>query len=123
MSIQTKKQVTTIAHVHIQCAFKNTIISVTNENGNVFKQWSTKALKKKKGKNNAQQNIQLIVYQIDRYMQFKKIKRLILFFKGNVAFVKRHFIKNFQYRRLSLLRIEDRVILPFNGCRNKKIRR
>ena len=35
-----------IAHLYINCALKNTILSLTNKEGQLYKQWSSKSLKK-----------------------------------------------------------------------------
>lgn len=36
-----------IAHLYVNCILKNTIFSLTNEKGQLYKQWSSKSLKKK----------------------------------------------------------------------------
>ena len=51
------KNVLFLANLHIKCNLKNTIISLTKNDGNLLKQWSTKSLKKTKFK-----KIHLIMY-------------------------------------------------------------
>ena len=44
MQIDNKKIKKT--HLYINCALKNTIFCITNEKGQLYKQWSSKSLKK-----------------------------------------------------------------------------
>jgi len=71
-----------LGNLHVKCSLKNTIISLTKNNGNVLKQWSTKSLKKTKFKKNTPYNVQLMVYKINKYIQLKKIQKLNIFLSG-----------------------------------------
>ena len=77
-----KKNPLILANLHIIANLKNTIISLTKYDGNLLKQWSTKALKKTKFKKNTPYNVQLIVYKINKYLQLKKIKKLKVHLHG-----------------------------------------
>ena len=77
-----KKNLLILANLHITANLKNTLISLTKTNGNVLKQWSTKSLKKTKFKKNTPYNVQLIVYQINKYLQINKIKKIKIYLHG-----------------------------------------
>ena len=46
MQIKKNNNKHLLAHLYINCALKNTILSLTNEQGQLYKQWSSKSLKK-----------------------------------------------------------------------------
>lgn len=72
-----------IAHLYVNCILKNTLFSLTNENGQLYKQWSSKSLKKKTNlKKNSPYNIHFISYKIRKFLIFKKIRFLKIFIKG-----------------------------------------
>lgn len=120
MIIQYKKKII-FTNLYIQCNIKNTIISLTKLNGEVLKQWSTKSLKKTKFKKNSLYNIQFIVYQINYYIKTKEIKKLNIFFKG-IGSARYNILKNLK-KNIKIGFIIDQTIQPFNGCRQKKIKR
>lgn len=112
-----------IAHLYINCILKNTIFSLTNEKGQLYKQWSSKSLKKKTNlKKNSSYNIHLISYKIRKYLIFNKIKFLKIFIKGN-GIGRYNFNKNLKKKNIKILFIHDRTNIPFNGCRSKKLKR
>ena len=111
-----------IAHLYVKCSLKNTIISLTKRNGEVLKQWSTKSLKKTKFKKNTPYNVQLLTYQINQYIKMKKIKRLNIHFNGT-GLGKYNVLKNLKKKNLKIGYIFDKTSLPFNGCRQKKVKR
>nr|YP_004564258.1 ribosomal protein S11 [Phytophthora phaseoli]ADK76232.1 ribosomal protein S11 [Phytophthora phaseoli] len=116
-----KKKPLILANLHITASLKNTIISLTNYNGNLLKQWSTKSLKKTRFKKNTPYNVQLIVYKINKYLQIKKIKKLKVYLHGTGLGrynVLKNLKKNFKIRYLL-----DKTTKPFNGCRLKKKKR
>nr|YP_004564324.1 ribosomal protein S11 [Phytophthora andina]ADK76272.1 ribosomal protein S11 [Phytophthora andina] len=116
-----KKNPLILANLHITASLKNTIISLTNYNGNILKQWSTKSLKKTRFKKNTPYNVQLIVYKINKYLQIKKIKKLKVYLHGTGLGrynVLKNLKKNFKIRYLL-----DKTTKPFNGCRLKKKKR
>ncbi len=117
-----KKLISTFANLHVKCSLKNTIISLTKFNGNVLKQWSTKSLKKTKFKKNTPYNVQLITYQINKFLMIRKIKKLNIFFNGT-GLGRHNILKNLKKTRLKIDLVFDKTAIPFNGCRKKKIKR
>nr|YP_009327259.1 ribosomal protein S11 [Aphanomyces invadans]AOQ30676.1 ribosomal protein S11 [Aphanomyces invadans] len=112
-----------IANLYINCILKNTLFSLTNENGQLYKQWSSKSLKKKKNlKKNTPYNIHFISYKIRKYLILNKIRFLKIFIKGR-GIGRYNFNKNLKKKNIKILFIFDRTNLPFNGCRSKKLKR
>lgn len=113
-----------INNLYVKCNKKNTIISLTKRNGNVLKQWSTKSLKKTKFKKNTPYNVQLIVFQINKYIQLKNIKQLQVYFNGT-GLARYNILKNLQKNKhkIKIKYIFDITKIPFNGCRAKKAKR
>ena len=119
---QKKKNPLILTNLHITANFKNTIISLTKYNGNLLKQWSTKSLKKTRFKKNTPYNVQLIVYQINKYMKLKKINRLKIHFNGT-GVGRYNVLKNLNKKYIEIIDIFDKTKKPFNGCRLKKPKR
>ncbi len=115
------KNVLFLANLHIKCNLKNTIISLTKNNGDLLKQWSTKSLKKTKFKKNTPYNVQLIVYQINQYLILKKIKKINIYIKGT-GLGRFNILKNLK-KNIKIGFIFDKTSIPFNGCRQKKMKR
>ena len=120
--IMKQKNTIFIAHLYIKCSLKNTIISLTKNNGDVLKQWSTKSLKKTKFKKNTPYNVQLITYQINQFIKIKKIKRLNIHFNGT-GLGRYNVLKNLKKKNFKIGYIFDQTTIPFNGCRQKKMKR
>lgn len=117
-----KKNLLVLANLHIKCTLKNTIISLTKNTGEVLKQWSTKSLKKSKFKKNTPYNVQLIIYKINKFIQFRKIKRLNIHFKGT-GLGRYNILRNLKKKKIKIGFIFDKTSIPFNGCRVKKMKR
>ncbi len=112
-----------IAHLYINCALKNTILSLTNEKGQLYKQWSSKSLKKTSNlKKNSPYNIHFISYKVKKFLISKKIYCLKLFIKGRGP-GRYNVIKNLISKKIKILFIQDNTNLPFNGCRSPKQKR
>jgi small subunit ribosomal protein S11 len=111
-----------LANLHIKSSIKNTIISLTKNDGNLLKQWSTKSLKKTKFKKNTPYNVQLIVYKINQYIQLKKIKKINVYFSGTGS-GRFNILRNLKKKYIKIGYIFDKTSKPFNGCRQKKIKR
>ncbi len=110
------------ANLHVQSSLKNTIVSLTQINGNVLKQWSTKSLKKTKFKKNTPYNVQLITYNINQFIKIKKIKKLNIYLNGT-GLGRYNILKNLKKKNIKIGYIFDQTAIPFNGCRQKKIKR
>jgi small subunit ribosomal protein S11 len=121
MIIKQKNSIIT-ANLYIKASLKNTIISLTKINGNVLKQWSTKSLKKTNFKKNTPYNVQLITYNINQFIKIKKIKKLNIYLSGT-GLGRYNVLKNFKKKNIKIDYIFDRTAIPFNGCRQKKMKR
>lgn len=117
-----QKNIVLVSNLHVKCCLKNTIISLTKNNGDLLKQWSTKSLKKTKFKKNTPYNVQLIIYQINQYIKIKKIKRLNIYFNGT-GLGRYNILKNLKKNKIKIGYIFDKTTTVFNGCRQKKIKR
>lgn len=118
--IGKKNETKIFFHLHVKYSFKNTIIYLTKNNGELIKQWSTKSLKKIEKRKNTPYNIQLLCSQIYKYLKIKKFNnfKLILFGKKNY---KRKFIfKNLKIKKFRVLSVYDHTPISYNGCRPKK---
>lgn len=117
-----KKNPLILANLHIIANLKNTIISLTQNNGNLLKQWSTKSLKKTRFKKNTPYNVQLLVYKINKYIKLKKIKKMKIYLHGT-GLGRYNVLKNLKKKYLKIKYILDKTVKPFNGCRLKKQKR
>jgi small subunit ribosomal protein S11 len=120
--LKKKKKILIAAHLYIKSSLKNTIISLTKTNGNLLKQWSTKSLKKTKFKKNTPYNVQLIAYQLNKYIKLKKIKKLNIFLNGK-GLGRYNILRNLKKPNLKIGYLVDKTPIPFNGCRKKKMKR
>jgi small subunit ribosomal protein S11 len=121
--IQKKpKNLLSLAKLHVQANFKNTIISLAKNTGAVLKQWSTKSLKKTRFKKNTPYNVQLIIYQINKYIKLKKIQKLNIYLKGD-GLGRYNILKNLKKKKIKINRLFDTSSKPFNGCRVRKMKR
>ena len=111
-----------LANLCITAGLTNTLISLTKNNGNVLKQWSTKSLKKTKFKKNTPYNVQLIVYKINKYLNSKKIKNLKIYLNGT-GLGRYNILKNLKKKKITVKYLIDKTAKPFNGCRLKKQKR
>lgn len=120
--IKKKKNLLLLTRLHIISTFKNTIISLTKNTGEVLKQWSTKSLKKTKFKKNTPYNVQLVIYKVNKYIQLKKIKNVNVYLKGN-GLGRYNILRNLRKKKIKFKAVFDTTSRPFNGCRVKKMRR
>ena len=117
-----KKNPLILANLHITAHLKNTIISLTQYNGPLVKQWSTKSLKKTRFKKNTPYNVQLIVSKLNKYLNLKKIKKLKIYLHGT-GLGRYNILKNINKKIIKVQYILDKTSKPFNGCRLKKKKR
>nr|YP_010394641.1 ribosomal protein S11 [Plasmopara halstedii]DAZ89078.1 TPA_asm: ribosomal protein S11 [Plasmopara halstedii] len=116
-----KKNPLILTNLHVTASLKNTIISLTNYNGNLIKQWSTKSLKKTRFKKNTPYNVQLIVHKINKYLKLKKTKKLKIYLYGT-GLGRYNILKNLK-KEFKIKYLLDKTRKPFNGCRLKKQKR
>ena len=121
-NLKKKKNSLILVNLHITANLKNTIISLTKNNGNLLKQWSTKSLKKTRFKKNTPYNVQLIVYKINKYLKLKKIKKLKVYLHGT-GLGRYNVLKNLKKKKFKVKYLIDKTTKPFNGCRLKKQKR
>jgi len=117
-----KKNLLVLANLHIKCTLKNTIISLTKNTGEVLKQWSTKSLKKSKFKKNTPYNVQLIVYKVNKFIQFKKIPKMNIYLNGT-GLGRYNILRNLKRKKVKIAYIFDKTSIPFNGCRQRSMKR
>ena len=119
-----RKNLLVLTNLHVKPTFKNNIINLTKHTGEVLKQWSTKSLKKGRFKKNTPYNVQLIIYKVNKYIQLKKIRRLNLYMNSNARALGRfNIIRNLKKSKIKIRYIFDKDCVPFNGCREKKMKR
>ena len=116
-----KKQLNLIGNLHVQASFKNTILYLTNKEGKLIKQISTKSLKKTTFKKNTTYNINGIVFRMNSILKSKKINKLNIVIKGT-AYGRRNIVRNLN-NKIRILSARYKVLRPFNGCRKKKEKR
>jgi ribosomal protein S11 len=116
-----KKKLTFLGNLHVQASFKNTILYLTNKEGKLIKQISTKSLKKTTFKKNTTYNINGIVFKMNSFLKKKRIKKLNIIIKGT-AYGRRNIVRNLD-REIRILSARYKVLRPFNGCRKKKKKR
>ena len=117
-----KKNPFILVNLHVNASLKNTIISLTKNDGKLLKQWSTKSLKKTRFKKNTPYNVQLLVYKINKYLHKKKILNLKIFFKGT-GVGRYNVLKNLKRKQFKIKYLLDNTAKPFNGCKLKKKKR
>ena len=91
---------------------------MTNKEGKLIKQFSTKSLKKTTYKKNTTYNINGIVFKLNSFLKFKRITKLNVVIKG-IAYGRRNIVRNLD-RNIRILSARYKVLRPFNGCRKKK---
>lgn len=119
-----KKVIKSIGHgrAYIQATFNNTIVSVTDQNGDVLG-WASAGMVGFKGPKKAtpyaaQQVVKRVVDQIKDY----NVKEVSVFVKG-VGGGREGAIRGFNTNGVQVLAIKDVTPLPHNGCRPPKRRR
>lgn len=111
-----------LCNLYIKNNLKNTLISLTNKDGNLLKQWSLRSLKDKKFKKNISYNMYLLFLKINNFLISKKIKKINIFLYGNRK-NKKNIIKNFNNKKIKIFFIFNKTSISFNGCKKKKLKR
>ncbi|MBD3311191.1 MAG: 30S ribosomal protein S11 [Candidatus Magasanikbacteria bacterium] len=109
-------------HAYIQATFNNTIVSVTDQNGDVLG-WSSAGLVGFKGPKKATpyaatQVVKRLVENINDY----NVKEVNVFVKG-IGGGRESAIRAFNSNGIQVLSIKDVTPIPHNGCRPPKRRR
>ena len=111
-----------LCNLYIKSSLKNTIITLTKKNGNVLKQWSTKAFKKNKFKKNSFYNLYILGLKINKYITLKKIKKINVSLIGN-GIGKISLLKTFYKKKINFFFIFNKTPILFNGFKKKKNKR
>lgn len=112
----------TTGQVHIKATFNNTVISITDPNGNVIV-WSTPGVVGFNGsKKSTPFAAQLAASDAARKAKDLGIKSVDVFVKGPGA-GRESAIRAMQANGLVIMNIKDVTPLPHNGCRPRKKRR
>jgi len=122
---QTKKKVVKIverAIVYIKSSFNNTLISATDENGEVFA-WATTGLAGFKGSKKStpyasSQAAQIMVEKL-KNSQVREMKIIV----SGVSSGRDAAVRAFGSSGIKITSLKDKTPIPHNGCRPKKPRR
>jgi small subunit ribosomal protein S11 len=108
--------------VHIQSTFNNTIISITDPNGNVIS-WSTAGMNGFKGSRKSTPfAAQLASQDAAKKAMEHGLKNVEVFVKGPGP-GRESALKSLQATGLTVTMIKDVTPIPHNGCKPKKRRR
>ncbi len=122
---KTKKKIKRIVSsgiVHIQSTFNNTIVTITDNEGNVII-WSSAGIKGFKGsKKGTPFAAQLAAEDAARKVMDLGMKSIIIYVKGPGA-GRESAIRAIQGTGIKILAIKDVTPIPHNGCRPPKKRR
>ncbi|PIR04097.1 MAG: 30S ribosomal protein S11 [Candidatus Magasanikbacteria bacterium CG11_big_fil_rev_8_21_14_0_20_39_34] len=119
-----KKVIQAVSHGHayIQATFNNTIVSVTDQQGNVLG-WASAGMVGFKGPKKATPYAaQLIVKKVLDNIKQYGLKDVNIFVKG-IGGGREGAIRAFNGNGLNVLSIKDVTPIPHNGCRPSKRRR
>ncbi len=122
---KTKKKVKRVVAsgiVHIQSTFNNTIVTITDDDGNVVI-WSSAGIKGFKGsKKGTPFAAQLAAEDAARKAMDLGMKSIVIYVKGPGA-GRESAIRAIQGTGIKILAIKDVTPIPHNGCRPPKKRR
>ncbi len=122
---KTKKKIkrtVSIGIVHIQSTFNNTIVTITDNEGNVII-WSSAGIKGFKGsKKGTPFAAQLAAEDATRKAMDLGMKSIIVYVKGPGA-GRESAIRAIQGTGIKILAIKDVTPIPHNGCKPPKKRR
>jgi small subunit ribosomal protein S11 len=116
------KRVVNSGIVHIQSTFNNTIVTITDNDGNVII-WSSAGIKGFKGsKKGTPFAAQLAAEDAARKAMDLGMKSIVIYVKGPGA-GRESAIRAIQGTGIKILAIKDVTPIPHNGCRPPKKRR
>ncbi|MFA5076572.1 MAG: 30S ribosomal protein S11 [Patescibacteria group bacterium] len=118
---KVKKQVS-LGRAYIQASYNNTIVTYTDQNGNVLA-WSSAGQSGFKGpKKSTPYAASIIVKNASDKVVSYGLKEVNVFVKG-VGAGRESAIRAINANGIQVLSIKDVTPIPHNGCRPKKIRR
>jgi small subunit ribosomal protein S11 len=108
--------------IHLQCTQNNTIITLTDNEGNT-KYWaSAGCLGFKNSRKSTPYAAQAVAEKISKNALKLGIYHVTVKMKG-LGYGKKNAVRTLSKSGLKILKIEDRTPLPHNGCRPSKKRR
>ncbi len=119
-----KKELKQVSHAraYVQATFNNTIVSVTDQNGDVLG-WASAGMVGFKGpKKSTPFAAQQVVKQVVENVEGHAIKEISVYVKG-IGGGRESAIRAFHANGINVLSIRDVTPIPHNGCRPKKRRR
>lgn len=119
-----KKQLKIVSHAraYIQATFNNTIVSVTDQNGDVLG-WASAGMTGFKGpKKSTPYAAQQVVRRVVEGLKDNNIKEVTVFVKG-IGGGREGAIRAFHANGIQVVSIKDLTPIPHNGCRPRKPRR
>lgn len=110
------------ARAYIQATFNNTIVSLTDQNGDVLG-WASAGMVGFKGpKKSTPFAAQQVVKQVVENVKDSGVKEVSVYVKG-IGGGREGAIRAFHANGINVLSIRDVTPIPHNGCRPKKRRR
>jgi len=109
-------------NIYIQSSFNNTIITITDDNGNVFASSSSGALGFKGTKKSTPYAAQLAATAAIEKAKLSGFSKAKIFVSG-VGAGRESAVRAFVNARLEIESIKDTTPIAHNGCRPKKSRR
>ena len=111
-----------LGRVYVQATYNNTIVTITDQNGNVLA-WSSAGQCGFKGpKKSTPYAASIIVKNVAEKVQPYGLKEVNVFVKG-VGAGRESAVCALNANGIQVLTIKDMTPIPHNGCRAKKVRR
>lgn len=110
------------ARAYVQASFNNTIVSVTDQNGDVLG-WASAGMVGFKGpKKSTPYAAQQVVKRVVESIKDNNVKEVSVFVKG-IGGGREGAIRAFHANGIQVMAINDVTPIPHNGCRPRKARR
>lgn len=116
------KKIVPKGHVHVRASYNNTIVTFTDQNGNVVSWCSAGSLGFKGPKKATPYVAGLVVRNASEKAQMAQMKEVDVFVRG-VGAGREAAIRALPNNGFQILSIKDVTPVPHNGCRPRKIRR
>jgi len=119
---KAKKRIVQEGNAHIQASFNNTIITITEKNGDVIS-WSSAGSNGFKGaRKSTPYAAQVSAETAAEKAKLYGLERVNVFVKG-VGSGREQAIRGIISKGIDIIAINDITPIPHNGCRKKKTRR
>ena len=111
-----------VGQAHIKSTFNNTIITITDPEGNVVTWQSAGTVGFKGSRKSTPFAAQLAAEECARSAQEHGVRKIAVFVKGPGS-GRETAIRTLQAAGLEIISIQDKTPVPHNGCRQRKRRR